>query len=231
LADTLYPLSLANWIGDEINKPLSLNASSFLYFYNGMKELTLISTLLFSFFINYSQQVILLFKKKNTTLQSFWVGSTIAFQLKDKQWQKGEITRINSDSFFIRPVVVQYNLLTADTFYYHIAAFSVSDIYAMPKKGVLIDYKKGEFEISRSGGHLHWYWIKSGWIFRVAGASYAGLIVANSLIDSDLSVSDSKTQLGIAAGVFLVGVLLKKAYKLTWRLGKKYHVETFQLRQ
>ena len=114
--------------------------------------------------------------------------------------------------------MVRYNLLNTDTFYYNIAGFSVSDIYAMPKRGVLIDYKDGEFGISMSGGHQHWYWIKSGWIFRVAAAGYAGLIVANSLIDSDLSISDSKTQLGIAAVVFLGGVLLKKAYKLTLKV-------------
>jgi hypothetical protein len=196
-----------------------------------MKELTLISILSFSFFNSYSQQAILLFKKKNITVQSFWVGSTIAFQGRDKEWQKGEITRIQNDSFFIRPTIVQYNLLTTDTFYYNIAGFSVSDVYAMPKRGVLIDYKDGEFQVSRSGGHQHWYWIKSGWLFRVAGAGYAGLIVANSLIDSDLSISDSKTQLGVAAGVFLLGVLLKKIYKLTIRTGKKYYMETFQLQQ
>jgi hypothetical protein len=195
-----------------------------------MKKLTLISFLSYSFFNSYSQQVILLFKKKDITVQSFWVGSTIAFQLRDKQWQKGEITRIQNDSFFIQPTVVQYNFLTTDTFYYNIAAFSVSDVYAMPKRGVLIDYKDGQFQISRTGGHQHWYWIKSGWLFRVAGAGYAGLIVANSLIDSDLSISDSKAQLTVAAGVFLVGVLLKKLYKLTIRTGKKYHLETFQLK-
>ena len=191
-----------------------------------MKKLTLLSILLFSFFVNYSQQAILLFKKKNRTLESFWVGSTIAFQLRDKQWQKGEITKIQNDSFFISPVVVRYNLLTTDTFYYNIAGFSVSDIYAMPKRGVLVDYKDGEFQISKSGGHQHWYWIKSGWIFRVAGAGYAGLIVANSLIDSDLSISDSKTQLGVAAAVFLGGCV-EKAYKLTLRLGKNIILKFF----
>ena len=196
-----------------------------------MKKLTLISSFLFSFLVSDSQQAILLFKKKNKTLESFWVGSTISFQQKDKGWQKGEITSIKNDSFSIRPVLVQYNLLTTDTLFYNIARFSLSDIYAMPKKGVLIDYKDGEFQISRTGGHQHWYWIKSGWIFRVAGAGYAGLIVANTLIDSDLSISDSQTQLGVAAAVFLVGVLLKKAYKLTLRTGKKYHMETVQLGQ
>jgi hypothetical protein len=195
-----------------------------------MKKLTLIAVLLFSFFFNYSQEAILLFKKKNITVQSFWVGSTIAFQTKDKEWQKGEITRIQNDSFTILPVVVQYNLLNTDTFYYNVQHFAVSDVYAMPKRGVLIDYKDGEYQVSMSGGHQHWYWIKSGWLFRVAGAGYAGLIVANSLIDSDLSISDSKTQLAVAAGVFLFGVLLKKIYKLTIRTGGKYHLETFQLR-
>ena len=171
----------------------------------------------------------MLFKKKNITVQSFWVGSIIAFQLRDEQWQKGEITKIRNDSFFIRPVVVQYSLLTTDTFYYNVLGSSVSDVYAMPKRGVLIDYKDGEFQISRSGGHQHWYWIKSGWLFRVAGAGYAALIVANSLLDSDLSISDSKPQLAVAAGVFMVGILLKKIYKLTIRTGKKYHLEIFQL--
>ena len=195
-----------------------------------MQKLTLISLLLLFFVNDYSQQALLLFKKKSWTVESFWVGSTIAFQQKDKQWQKGEITRIQNDSFFIQPVVVQYNLLNTDTFYFNSAGFSVHDIYAMPKRGVLIDYKDGEFQVSRTGGHQHWYWIKSGWIFRVAAAGYAGLIVANSLIDSDLSISDSYTQLGVAAGVFLFGILLKNVYKLTVRVGKKYHMETFQLR-
>ena len=194
-----------------------------------MKKLTLISVVLFYFFNSYSQQAILLFKKKNITVQSFWVGSTIAFQSRDKEWQKGEITRIRNDSFFIRPTVVQYGLLTTDTFYYNVTGFSVSDVYAMPKRGVLIDYKDGEFQVSQSGGHQHWYWIKSGWLFRAGAAGYAGLIVANTLIDSELSLSDSKTQLAVAAGVFMVGVLLKKIYKLTLRTGKRYHLETFQL--
>jgi len=196
-----------------------------------MKKLTLIFSLLLFFVNAISQQALLLLKKKSWTVESFWVGSTIAFQQSDKQWQKGEITKIQNDSFFIRPVMVQYNLLNTDTFYYNTAGFSVRDIYAMPKKGVLIDYKEGEFQVSMSGGHQHWYWIKSGWIFRVAAAGYAGLIVANSLIDSDLSISDSYPQLGVAVGVFLFGVLLKKVYKLTVRVGKKYHMEIFKLRE
>jgi len=98
----------------------------------------------------------------------------------------------------------------------------------MPKKGVLIDYKNGQFQIMTSAGHQHWYWIKSGWIFRVGAVGYAGLNIANGLIKNDFSISESRTQLGTTVAVFLVGVLLHKTYKQTLRLGKKYHIETFQ---
>jgi hypothetical protein len=194
-----------------------------------MKKLILFSVLLFSFLITYSQQAILVFKKKNKSLENFWIGSTIAFQLKDRQWQKGEITKIQNDSFYIRPMVVQYNLYTIDTFHYNILGFSISDIYTMPKKGVLIDYKNGQFQIMTSAGHQHWYWIKSGWIFRVAAVGYAGLNIANGLIKNDFSISESRMQLGTAAAVFLVGVFLHKTYEQTLRLGKKYQIETLQL--
>src|SRR5437763_5027811 len=102
-----------------------------------MKRLTLIIILFLSFSIIYSQRTILVFKKKNKPLENFWMGSTIAFQLKNRQWQKGEITAIRNDSFYIRPMVVQYNLYNIDTFRYNILGVSVSDVYAMRKKGIL----------------------------------------------------------------------------------------------
>jgi hypothetical protein len=50
-----------------------------------------------------------------------------------------------------------------------------------------------------------WLDIQGGW------RGLCRLIVANSLIDSDLSISDSKTQLGVAAVVFLAGVAVEKS--------------------
>jgi hypothetical protein len=116
-----------------------------------------------------------------------------------------------------------------DTVHYGILRFSVSDIYAMPKKGILVDYKNGQYQISRSGGHVKWYWIKSGWVFRVGAIGYATLHITNGLIQNDFSFSESKQELGIAAGVFLFGVLLKQLYKPTLQIGKKYHIESLNL--
>jgi hypothetical protein len=194
-----------------------------------MNKLTLIAVLSFSYSLAYCQQDILIFKKNNKEINRYWKGSTIAFQQRDQQWQKGEITKIQNDSFYIRPRVVRYSLMGTDTFYYNIRGFALTDVFAMPNKGILIDYINGRFQISRSGGHVHFYWIKSGWIFRVGAAGYAGLHIANGLINDNFSFSDSKTQLLTAASVFLVGVLLHKNYKPYLRIDRKHHLEILEL--
>jgi hypothetical protein len=98
----------------------------------------------------------------------------------------------------------------------------------MPKEGVLIEYNNGSFQISMSAGHQHFYWIKSGWIFRVGAAGYAGLNIINGLPEDDF-LSENKTQLGIAAAVFLTGVLLHTMYKLTHQMRGKYHLKIINL--
>jgi hypothetical protein len=194
-----------------------------------MYKLTLITILSFSFSFGYCQQDILVFKKKNKEIYRYWKGSTIAFQGRDKQWQKGEITKIQNDSFYIRPMIVRYSLMGTDTFHYNVRGFALADVFAMPNKGILIDYKDGRFQISGSGGHVHFYWIKSGWIFRVGAAGYAGLHIANGLKQNNFSLSGSKTQLLAAAAVFLVGVLLHKNYKPYLRIDRKHRLEILEL--
>ena len=167
------------------------------------------------------------FKKGNITIERFWLGDFIAFQLKDKEWQKGQLTRISNDSFYIRPMAVYYYTMGSDTVYFNVSGYAIPDVFAMPKKGYLIDYIDGRFQISTSGGHVHWYWIKSGWIFRVGAVGYAVLNIANGLINNNFSFNGS--QLAIAAGVFLFGVLLKHIYKPALAIGKKYHFEMVPL--
>lgn len=194
-----------------------------------MAKLLLSLLLLFSVSLTYSQQETIVFKKKNKTIGRYWEGTTIAFQLKNLQWQKGEIVKIRNDSFYIKPMIVKYNLYDTDTIHFPVAGFSLKDIYALPKRGVHIDYGNGHFKISISGSHVKWYWIKSGWIFRYGAAGYAGLHIINGLLQNDLSFAESKTELGIAAAVFLGGVVLHKLYKPTLRPGRKYHLEILTL--
>jgi len=194
-----------------------------------MNKLTSLVVFIFFFPTIYSQEDVLVFKKRNKDIDRYWKGTTISFQLKNKQWQKGEITKIQNDSFFIRPMIVRYSLMSIDTFHYKIMGFALTDVFAMPNKGILIDYINGRFQISPSGGHVHFYWIKSGWIFRVGAAGYAGLNIVNGLIDNNFSFKESKIQLAAAAAVFFVGVLLHKSYKSYLQLGKKYSLEILKL--
>ena len=194
-----------------------------------MNKLTVIIILSLTSSLSYCQEDVLVFKKRNKEIHTFWKGATIAFQLSDRQWEKGEITRIQNDSFYIRPMIVRYSLFTTDTFHFSVTGFALTDVFAMPNKGILIDYKNGTFQISRSGGHVHWYWVKSGWIFRTAATGYTGLNIANGLIKNNFSISESKTGLLAAAAVFLGGVLLHRGYKPYLKMGKKYRLAILNL--
>ena len=182
----------------------------------------LIAFLTFSSPALYSQNDFLIFKKKYKTIATFSKNSYIAFKMKNRQWQAGYITKVQNDSFWIRPMVVFYTLMSIDTVGYNVQPFALHDVYEMPKRGVQIDYIRGRFQITKSGGHVHWYWIKSGWIFRVGAVGYATLNVANGAIKNHFSFSGGK--LGIAAAVFLGGVILQRTYKPVVRLGKKYNL-------
>ena len=188
-----------------------------------MNKLTLISFLTFCSLVAYCQHDFFILKKRNKTIAIFTKDSYMAFQLKDRQWYAGRITKVQHDSFYLKPMVVHYNFSGIDTVYYSELPFLLSDVFAMPKKGVQIDYINGRYRITTSGGHVHWYWIKSGWIFRVGAAGYAALNVINGLIKNDFLFSGSK--LGIAAGIFLLGEVLHYMYTPVLRLRKTYYLE------
>jgi hypothetical protein len=184
-----------------------------------MNKPILLILFLAAFSLLHSQDNVIIFKKGNRSLDKFWKGTFISFQLENKNWEKGELMKITNDSFYIRPQVIKYSFMRTDTFYYPVKGFKLSDIYAMPKKGYLIDYVNGRFQISKYGGHVHFYWIKSGYIFRLAGA---GLVVLGIVNGSWINVP-------IGAGVFLGGMLMKKMYKLTIRVKGKYQMESLKL--
>ena len=172
---------------------------------------------------------LLLFKKGHRTITTYAKGSLITFQLPGRQWVQGRLTRITHDSIYVSEEIVYYNFGHNDTLHYSGFNFAFSDIYAMPKKGIQVDYMNGSFQINKNAGHIHFYWIRGGWLFRTGAAGYATLDVINGLIRNDLSFKKERTALGIAAGVFLFGYILKWTYHATYRMGKKYHFESLSL--
>jgi hypothetical protein len=190
-----------------------------------MKKL-LLAALVTSFcFVAIAQNDFFILRKGKKAVRYFHIGSGISFQLKNKQWTKGFITKIENDSFYFTKEIVVYHLgAGADSMHFSGYHYALSDIYALPKRGFQIDYIDGRFQITGSGGHQHFYWIKSGWIFRAGAAGYTALNIINGALKNNYSLKGSK--IGIAAAVFASGVTLKKVYKLTIKMGKRYQLQT-----
>lgn len=184
-----------------------------------LRFVAIITLLLSSKFI-YAQKKFLEFKKGRKVISRYWESSEIAFLGREGEWEKGVIKKLKNDSIYIQPSYVRYYLMGTDTITLSTIGFSIDDIRAMPKKGMLIDYKNGSFQINRAGGHVHFYWIKSGAIFRYGAAAYLAVSLINS-INSENKITGG--ELTIGAGVFAFGVLLKYLYKPYLKIGKKYH--------
>ena len=136
---------------------------------------------------------------------------------------KGILTKIEKDSFYLKTEIIANDLFRNDTSYYSGYHYAISDIYALPKRGLQIDYLNGRYQINRGAGHMHFYWVKSGLLFRAGALTYTAVDLANGLIKNNFTFSGSKY--GIAAAVFLGGVIMHKVYKVTYRMGKKYYLE------
>lgn len=79
-------------------------------------------------------------------------------------------------------------------------------------------------QILPGAGHVHFYWIKNGWIFRVAGAVYAAVNLFNALVYKNQPVD--WVGIAVAAGLIAIGELLKLTCKPNFKLDKKYTLTT-----
>jgi hypothetical protein len=188
-----------------------------------MNRLLLLLLVTFISVPSFSQQHVLVLKKNGKTEKHYWLHSSFSFRTHNKVWRKGELVKIKTDSFTIIPTVVRMGMFLKDTLRFPAETYAVTDVFVLPKKGLLIDYRGGKFQIIRSAGTMNFYWLKSGLIFRLGAAGYVALTVINGLINSNLAFEGNGFL--IAGGVFLGGVILKKAYKPVYYMGKKYTLE------
>jgi hypothetical protein len=190
---------------------------------------TLVFISVFAFTVVYAQNYNLILKKRDKTIDNFWEGAMIAFQQKNEAWQYGKVTSIKKDSIYIKPLIIKYSYMRADTLISFVTGFALKDIYAFPKPGVVVDYYKGKFRINRKSSSVRAYWLKSGYILRVGALAYATVNIINSAAHDELSIENNGWPLTIAAGVLLTGVILNKTYKPKYIVGKKYHLEVLDL--
>jgi hypothetical protein len=180
---------------------------------------------LFSFYNTASaQKAALVLKKKDKTIQQYWLHSYFAFQTHNNIWRKGELMQLKTDSFFIRPTVIKIGMFQNDTLRYPIEGYALSDVLHLPIKGLLIDYKDGKFQVIRSAGNISFYWLKSGWILRAGAIGFTALTLINGI--SGGSVGGNWWI--IAAGTYATGFVMKRLYKPVFKVGDKYELKVME---
>ena len=112
-----------------------------------------------------------------------------------------------------------------DTITWPVEGYHFRDIAALPKRGYLISMIDNQFQINRDAGHVHFYWIKSGVLFRVGAVAYTGVMLFNNLSDKNPNKTAIKKGLLTGAGIYLFGFLLKKLYSPVYKTGRSYHLE------
>jgi hypothetical protein len=188
-----------------------------------MSKTILVAILLCCNSIAHSQNNFLVLKKGHKSILYYWKDSHFTFQLKDGQWLTGILTKITSDSFYLTQEIIRYNTMGTDTLHYGGLAFEIKDVYAVPTKNELIIYDHDQVYVIL--GHEKFAWVRNGFIFMVVGAGYAGISIANDLANNRPPFAQNNLDgLGIAAGVFLVGVFLHFNFDPYIHIGKRYHL-------
>ena len=110
---------------------------------------------------------------------------------------------------------------------YEAIARSLRDVMAMPKPGIFIEdiANSNNSQVALNAGHVHFYWIKGGWLFRAMAIGYASLNVFNAVVTKNQTVS--WTGIVYAAILFGVGELLKYTWKPYLKLNRKYYLEVY----
>jgi hypothetical protein len=172
----------------------------------------------------YAQNGFIVLKKRQKSIQYFWKDSHFTFQLQNKQWLTGVITKITPDSFYLTQEIIRYYLMSTDTLHFSGLAFALKDVYALPTKKELIVYEHDQVKVIL--GHEKFAWVRNGFIFQATGAGYVALNVANDLINNSPPFAKVKLAgLGIGAVIFLLGEVLHFKFDPYWHIGKKYHLE------
>src|SRR6266498_53667 len=95
----------------------------------------------------YAQTGCIVLKKRQKSIQYFWKDSHISFQLRDRQWLTGIITKITPDSFYLTREIIRHNLMGTDTLHFTGLTFALKDIYGLPTKKQLTVYDHDQVKV------------------------------------------------------------------------------------
>lgn len=160
-----------------------------------------------------AQSDLLVFKKGNHTVERYFNGSFISFQLNTQQWISGYIKKLQTDSITIVPIEEKLainflGMVVTDTLVLNTVKIALKNIYALPK------------------GHEGFSYIKNGSLLQILSGGYMALNIINTASSKDpVFGRDNIKNLGIAAGVFAAGTIMHLTHHSYFVVGKKYHLQ------
>jgi hypothetical protein len=189
-----------------------------------MTKTTFFFLLLFCSLRIFAQNDFFILKKGSKSIQSFQKDSHITFQLTSRQWVTGYISKIQNDSFYVRPEAVHYTMMGTDTVHFTPVQVAITDVYAMPRKKEQVVFVNDQPRIIYGSESL--VYVKNGLLFQLGGGGYVILNLLNSLFKKDRPFAHKNSvRLCIGSAIFLLGEVLHLSYTKTLPIGKKYHFE------
>jgi len=176
-----------------------------------LKFILLILLLIFSVKIfSQASDFIIVKKRNNRTVKTFFPGVPISFETVDKRQASGMIEAIRNDSIFvkqwdIRPMLNSFGIPVVDTVAAYLSGYHYKEI--------------GKVDVS---DRMKFQQVTLGRLLIIGGSGYILLNVINGAIRHE-SITGAKnlTSLGIAAGAVGTGLLANYIVKHK----NKYHVE------
>jgi hypothetical protein len=158
--------------------------------------------------------MVVLKKGANKTLKTYIAGAQIHFISISGNEVEGNIKKIERDSLFIhtydsRAAYTMWGTSFWDTVSVSLSRYHISEIREIIKP--------------RSG----FGFIKNGYLFMIAGISYAILHVVNApILDQPIIPG----QLAVAGGITATGIVLNRLHSNTIKLGKKHYLQYIPLK-
>lgn len=158
--------------------------------------------------------LVVLKKRNNRTLKSYFPGLQIHFITMAGNEVKGTVRKIEKDSIFIniydeRRAYTIFGTSFWDTIAVGLSRYHINEIREVvkPKKGL--------------------GFVKNGYLFMLGGTSYAFLHLFNSAIYKQKVDMHTMAWCG---GAIATGLVLKRAHRNTVHLGKRYYLQYIPLK-
>jgi hypothetical protein len=184
---------------------------------NSINKLLFLLPVLCCCICGYSQGDIIIIKKNDVPVKSFFSGGMAVFKTTSGEWINSRIMDIRDDSIFfkevvIRQVMTQFGVTRMDTMTSYSRSLHYTEIAGIPK----------------SKDRLH---IKPESLMMIAGGGYAALNLVNSgLLHYAPFGRDNRPKLLPAVGVFAAGYIISRFRKDFLPIGKKYTLHYVRLR-